>query len=41
VKRDESRSETDFEALASLNGLDAHAKTAQNCAISKPQLGLF
>jgi hypothetical protein len=41
VKRDESRSETDFGALAGLNGLGAHAKTAQNCPIWKPQLVLF
>ena len=41
MKRDESRSETDFGALAGLNGLGAHAKTAQNCPIWKPQLVLF
>lgn len=41
MKRDESRSETDFGALAGLNGLVAHAKPAQNCAISKPHSGLF
>ena len=40
MKRDESRSETDFGALAGLNGLGAHAKTAQNCAISKPYSGM-
>jgi len=40
VKRDESRSETDFGALAGLTSLGPHAKTAQNCAISKPKLEL-